>query len=125
MVLPSNGCFPTVPPEVIGTGAASANFSHLAMLQVYALNKARAPEGKDAVKWAYLRYQAVIVGWYRGQAEVKFVEPVVDAAQTMFADVAAFAGKEQVMVHARKLAGLIPLCADSVDGLRLPLQLAL
>lgn len=111
MVLPKGMAFPKIPAAEVCRDGTAAKFKLLFTAQVYALNKARAPAGEDAIKWALLRMEAVKSGWFENQTETRFVDPVADAVETFVTDTH---DKEDQIMEARQLAHIVPLSAEFV-----------
>jgi len=108
LALPIGANIPDVKAKDVGSKESQSEFTLNFLAQVYALNKARAPQNADAVKYGLARMEAVKMGWVEKQKEIVRLPPLTNAKQIMLADKAGI--KEHAEV-ARKVAFLTPLIA--------------
>jgi len=115
LVLPVGFVIRDIPPNMVGTPEAHAHLSQQDWLQIYALNKAAAPENADPVKFALLRLEAVKAGWLdsRNQSEITHAPRLTAGALHTAIDNDKVAIREHAE-NARQLAFLQPLIAEHV-----------
>jgi len=95
----------------VGKPSAHANLSTSVWAQIYALNKAVAPDGADPVVFGFLRMEAVKAGWYIDQKEVTFVDGTNDAMRVMLTDFALIRDR---LERIKTAAFIVPLVAEHV-----------
>lgn len=113
MVIPDlpDADIPIVAPADVGTAATKLRYSLALAAQVYALNKARAPEAAYDVKFAAIRTAAFTAGYFSGQAEVIRVPAVPNAVRIYLADMGA---NPAIFREANELGYLVPLFTEFV-----------
>lgn len=111
LALPVGMAVPIIAPDTVGSESVHNEFAYELLAQVYALNKLRAPDGEDPIRYGLLRMEAVKMGWYSGQKEVVRVAPLADAVATMLTDLQTVRGAD-VLPTARLAAFLLPLAAE-------------
>jgi hypothetical protein len=107
--LPDDEQLPIVHPSMVGAAETPVLFNHHLLAKTYALNKAKAPQTVDAVKFALLRVEAVKKGWVAGQREIKLQTPPTDYLQTFIADLEGLA---DTIDKASRASFVIPLVAE-------------
>jgi hypothetical protein len=109
MKLPVNMTLSNTSPSVIGTPEAAANITDLQMAQIYALNKDVFEGEEMRIKGALLRLELFLTGWCTSPFEVSFVEPLLNAAEIMDADLPTI---RTYQADAKVLAYLLPLATE-------------
>lgn len=109
LALPRGVHFDVIDVRTVGSGEVGCRFDLETVYQIYALNKARAPEGEDAIKYALVRLEAVKMGWFSRQREVEFVDEIPEAEAVFIADQMQI---RQYAYEAQRTAWLIPLAAE-------------
>lgn len=109
LVLPTGFTAPRVLAKDVGDSRIFTRFTKTQLAQIYALNKAAAPDGVDAKRYAMLRMESVKMGWVSGQREIRRETPPADALATFIRDI----GEERDnLARYRTAAFLIPLVAE-------------
>jgi hypothetical protein len=111
LALPDGTPLPAVRAVDVGTNRAKNVFPPAYLAQVYALNKLRAPDGVDPMRFAAIRVQAVAAGWATGDYETVFVPPLATANATYSADLIAM---KDAWATAKAAAFLIPMISEHV-----------
>jgi len=115
LVLPENlrGVDFSMPASDVGSAwdKATSKVTNLDLVNIYALNKAVGSETKDPVFFAVVRTEAVKMGWFNGQAEVRYASPPQDAFSTFHKDKREIA---DALESARTSAFLIPFMNEYV-----------
>jgi hypothetical protein len=111
LVLPEGMFIPKTGAKKVGGPSCFSKMSVATMAQVFALNKAVAPQDEDANRFAMLRLEAVKMGWYCGQHEVRRAPPMHGAIDTFLAALGTDTLNMQTAQHA---AWLVPLVAENV-----------
>lgn len=88
LVLPEGFAIPNVRPVDVGKPIAHSSISLTEWADIYALNKAMAPAGSDAMTFGLLRLEAVKCGWVKDLREVRFGTPPNDAMLILTNDMA-------------------------------------
>jgi hypothetical protein len=109
LVLPTGFTAPRVAAKDVGDSTVFKKFTKLQLAQIYALNKAAAPDGTDAKRYAMLRMESVKMGWVSGQREIRRETPPAEAMNIFLTDI----GEERDnLARYRTAAFLIPLVAE-------------
>jgi len=109
LVLPTNFTPPTISAKDVGDSRIFTRFTKQQLAEIYALNKAAAPTGTDAKRYAMLRMESVKMGWVSGQREIRRETPPATAMSTFLTDI----GEEKDnLARYRTAAFLIPLVAE-------------
>lgn len=103
--------YPVVTPQTVGAAQTKSAMRVGLLAQVYALNKARAPNAEVAVRFAALRTAAFAAGYYAGQHDVVKLAPLPDALQTYVNDMVTDSNAFRL---ADELGFLVPLFAEFV-----------
>lgn len=107
--LPNNVQWPLVLARDVGRPEAQDDLNARVWADVYALNKASAPDGADAIVFGFLRMEAVKAGWYNKQREVTFMDPVPNALRAMLTD---FATVRDRLGMIKTAAFIVPMVAE-------------
>ena len=113
LAVPSSIGTVTLDPARVGTIAAGDHISREQLIRTYALNKARAPKGVDAVKFALVRAEAVKAGWVVHDDQKQMV--IDDSIDYNAALAIVDADQKYIAKHfenAHALAFVLPLLAE-------------
>jgi hypothetical protein len=111
LVLPIGFRYPEVPARIVGKPDAHVGMQVTDWANIYALNKARAPEGADAKTFALLRLEAVKCGWIHSQREIAYLAPIPNSMRILAEDMAELRERAATI----KMASfLVPLVAEHV-----------
>jgi len=111
LVLPLGVALAIVPIAEVGTLTSASLNDAQYLANVYALNKAIAPVGSNAVLFGLIRMQAVAHGWATDQREIRYELPIPDAIAMFAADVTA---NPAYLADAGVWAFLTPIIAEGV-----------
>lgn len=99
----------------VGCKHAYKYMSNLILAQIYLLNKARAPAGVDAVRYGFLRLEAVKAGWIVPchQPEVVYLPApeISDAIDTFMDDLMQHS---EEVGRAREASFMVPIAAEHI-----------
>jgi hypothetical protein len=102
-----------VPPENVGRDWANSqsDLTFEDFVHIYALNKEVGKDTKDPVMFALIRAEAVKMGWFVNQAEVRYAPVTVASFQIYAADATAISDGTE---RARTAAYLVPMMTENV-----------
>lgn len=111
LALPQGWTVPSVAPKEVGRAASRTKFPAKELAAVYFLNKRRAPAGDNAITYAFLRLEAVKMGWVRGQKEIVYLpfDKYAEALKELATDLA---GVRTNLSLYRLSAFLVPLVCE-------------
>jgi hypothetical protein len=109
LVLPLGLTIRDVEPATVGKRAAHAHLSPSDWADIYALNKAVAPAGSDAMTFGLLRLEAVKCGWLKDMREVRMDTPPADAMLILANDMGSLREKA---ADIKTASFLMPLIAE-------------
>jgi hypothetical protein len=111
LALPQGMIMPEFAANEVGDQANQGKFSISLLAQVYALNKKRAPQGSDPIRYGMLRLEAVKMGWWNSQKETVTVAQEPDAIKTFITDLGT---AKSFLTTCKTAAFLLPLASEHV-----------
>jgi len=113
LVLPTGYVPPEVKDSDVGSKEVAGEFLIKDLADIYALNKAAAPAGEDAIKFGIARVEAVKRGWVSrpAQREIRFAARPADSLALFANDLSNHA---EYIATASKVSWLVPLAAEYV-----------
>lgn len=111
LALPKGWTVPSVSPKEVGRAETRKKFPAKELAAVYYLNKRRAPVGENPITYAFLRLEAVKMGWVRDQKEIIYLpfDKYAEALKELATDLA---GVRTNLSTYRLAAFLVPLVCE-------------
>jgi len=111
LALPRGFAMPRITPVNVGRAHVRSSFPAQFLAAVYLMNKERAPSGENAVTYAFIRMEAVKMGWVENQKEIIYLafDRYADAIRELATDLA---GVRNQLSTFRLAAFLVPLVCE-------------